>query len=334
VPEAEWAYQRALDLNRELGEVQFNLGCLRLGQNKLEAAKGDLTACTLASPNAPQAFLKLGSAQLRSREPSAAEKSFGEALRLNPTSPEALNGLGLARLQRGHVADAAQCFESALKQRPDYPPAVLNLAIGAHQYSRDRQLALRRYREDQLYPFKLDVGLRSIIQNIEYGLGTGFSGMYFLTPWSVWFLATPPIIDWRNRDQVSAVGILLPTFMTTNNLGDALNQDFPQPGKRYFPLFKDKPLDCTQRITGSGQPHTLQPREGIPSPAPRGTIPCSNAPVDESAGEREGMVTGMGTLDGFQIAHHPLHQIFQLGDKGGGYYIHVAHLLHWISLDA
>jgi len=145
--EAEWAYLRALEHNRDLSEVRFNLGCLRLEQNKLEAAKADLTACTLASPNAPQAFLKLGSAQLRSREPSAAEKSFSEALQLNPNSPEAWNGLGLARLQRGRVAEAAQCFESALKQQPDYPPALLNLAIVAHQYLRDRQLALQRYRE-------------------------------------------------------------------------------------------------------------------------------------------------------------------------------------------
>ena len=145
--EAEWAYLRALEHNRDLSEVRFNLGCLRLEQNKLEAAKADFTACTLARPNASEAYLKLGSAQLRSREPGAAEKSFSEALRLNPRNPEALNGLGLARLQRGRVGEAAQCFEKALQHQPDYPPAVLNLAIVAHQYLRDRPLALQRYRE-------------------------------------------------------------------------------------------------------------------------------------------------------------------------------------------
>jgi hypothetical protein len=66
-------------------------------------------------------------------------------------------------------------------------------------------------------------------------MGAGFSGMYFLTPWSVWFLATPPIIDWRNRNQVSTVGILLPALMTTNNLGDTLNQDFNR--ILYFSLY-------------------------------------------------------------------------------------------------
>ena len=147
VTEAEWAYQRALALNHDLSEVRFNLGCLWLAQNKLEAAKGEFTAYTLRRPNAAEGFLKLGTAQLRSREPGLAEKSFNEALRLNPQNPEAMNGQGLAKLQRGRAAEAAQCFESALKQQPDYRPALLNLAIVSHQYLRDRQLALQKYHE-------------------------------------------------------------------------------------------------------------------------------------------------------------------------------------------
>ena len=134
-------------LDHDLSEVRFNLGCLWLSQNKLEAAKGEFTAYTLRRPNEAEGFLKLGTTQLRAREPSAAEKSFNEALRLSPQSPEAMNGLGLAKLQRGRAAEAAQCFESALKQQPDYRPALLNLAIVSHQYLRDRQLALQRYRE-------------------------------------------------------------------------------------------------------------------------------------------------------------------------------------------
>ena len=145
--EAERAYQRALALNHDLSEVRFNLGCLWLAQNKLEAAKAEFTACTLRQPNAVEGFLKLGAVQLRTREPSAAEKSFNDALRLSPQNPEALNGLGLARLQRGRASEAAQCFDSALKQQPDYRPALLNLAIVSQQYLKDRQFALEKYRE-------------------------------------------------------------------------------------------------------------------------------------------------------------------------------------------
>ena len=145
--EVERAYRKALELDHDLSEAHYNLGCLWLAQNRIEAARGEFTACTLRRPNMVDGFLKLGAVQLRAREPSAAEKSFSEVLRLSPHNPEALNGLGLARLQRGRATEAAQCFDDALKQQPDYRPALLNLAIVSHQYLKDRQLALEKYRE-------------------------------------------------------------------------------------------------------------------------------------------------------------------------------------------
>jgi Flp pilus assembly protein TadD len=145
--EADWAYHRALALNHNLSEVHFNLGCLWLERNKLEAAKAEFTMYTSLRPSAAEGFLKLGTTQWRSRDPGAAEKSFNEALRLTPRNPEALNGLGLVRLQRGRAAEAAQLFASALEQQPRYRPALLNLAIVSQQYLRDRQLALLKYRE-------------------------------------------------------------------------------------------------------------------------------------------------------------------------------------------
>ena len=144
--EAERAYQKALALNHGLDEVRFNLGCLWLAQNKLEAAKAEFTACTMRQPNEVEGFLKLGAVQLRAHEPSAADKTFNDALRLSPQNPEALNGLGLARLQRGRAAEAAQFFDSALKQQPDYRPALLNLAIVSQQYLNNHPLALEKYR--------------------------------------------------------------------------------------------------------------------------------------------------------------------------------------------
>ncbi len=145
--EAEKAYQRALALDHDLTEAHYNLGSLWLEQNKPNLAKLEFTAYTLRRPTSVDGLLKLGSAQLHSREAIVAEKSFSEALRLSPHNPEALNGLGLARIQRGRINEATQFFNSALKRTADYPPALLNLAIVAHQYSKDRRLALQKYRE-------------------------------------------------------------------------------------------------------------------------------------------------------------------------------------------
>ncbi len=145
--DAQKAYQRALALNRDLTEAHYNLGCLWLGQSKLDSAKTELTAYTLRRANSLEGFLKLGTAQLRSHELNGAERTFNDALRLNPRNPEALNDLGLVRLQRGRAAEAEQYFNAAQTQQPDYAPAVLNAALVAHQHLKDRQLALRKYRQ-------------------------------------------------------------------------------------------------------------------------------------------------------------------------------------------
>src|SRR6266581_1280940 len=145
--EAQKAYQRALALNRDLTEAHYNLGCLWLGQSKLDGAKTELTAYTLRRANSLEGLLKLGTAQLRSHELNAAERTFNDALRLDPRNPEALNDLGLVRLQRGRALEAEQYFNAAQTQQPDYAPALLNAAVVAHQHLKDRQLALRKYRQ-------------------------------------------------------------------------------------------------------------------------------------------------------------------------------------------
>src|SRR5437867_6026743 len=119
--QAEQSYKRALALNRDLTEAHYNLACLWLAQNKpdkTEAAKTELLAYTLRRGNSAEGLLKLGLAQLRSRELVGAETSLTDALRLNPQGSEGLNGLGLVRVQRGHGDEAPKLFRSALKAQP------------------------------------------------------------------------------------------------------------------------------------------------------------------------------------------------------------------------
>jgi len=144
---AAQAYQIALSRNHDLTEAHYNLGCLWLEQNRLEAAKTELTAYTLRRENSVEGLLKLGAVQFRSRDLAGAEKSFKEALRLSPRNPEALNGIGLILVQRNRTSDAAQCFNDALTQQPDYSPALLNLAVVSHQYLNQRPLALQKYNQ-------------------------------------------------------------------------------------------------------------------------------------------------------------------------------------------
>jgi Flp pilus assembly protein TadD len=147
VTNAALAYGQALKLNRDLVEAHFNLGCLWLQQNRFENAKPELAAFVLRRPAETDGWLKLASAQMRSRELIAAEKSFNEVLRLSPQNPEALNGLGMVQVQRNRPRDAAQFFNAALKQQPGYAPAILNLAIVLQAALNDKPGALQRYRQ-------------------------------------------------------------------------------------------------------------------------------------------------------------------------------------------
>ena len=182
LPEAESAYQHALTLDPELVEVRYNLGCLYLGENKLEPAKTALTAYTLRRPGAADGWLKLGTVQLRSAsaatayaraaELAAAERSFNEVIRLSGRNAEALTGIGLARLQRNRPGEAIQYFDQALKVQPDYPPALLNLAIVTQENLNDRQLALQKYQEYvALKPVPENaIEVRAIIRQLEQEL--------------------------------------------------------------------------------------------------------------------------------------------------------------------
>ena len=145
--EAEGAYRRALQYDRDLTEAHYNLGCLWLEENKLDGARLELTTCTLRRANWVEGLLKLGAVQMGLRDLPAAERSFGEALRCSPQNPAGLNGLGLVRVQRGRPADGAAFFTSALKAQPQYAPALLNLAIVSHQYLGERKAALQRYHD-------------------------------------------------------------------------------------------------------------------------------------------------------------------------------------------
>ncbi|HEV2453937.1 MAG TPA: tetratricopeptide repeat protein, partial [Verrucomicrobiae bacterium] len=96
--DAVTSYQRALELDRDLTEAHYNLGCLWMQEDKPDKAVSEFTAFTLRRVNQPDGWLKLGLAQLRMRDFLPAEKSFSTALYWNPNNAEALNGLGLARM--------------------------------------------------------------------------------------------------------------------------------------------------------------------------------------------------------------------------------------------
>jgi tetratricopeptide (TPR) repeat protein len=144
--DAQQSYQHALELDRDLTEAHYNLGCLWLELNRPDDAVSEFTAYTLRQDKTPEGWLKLGLAQLRTKNTLSAEKSFSTAMSLDPNNAEALNGLGLARMQRDRPDEAEKFFQAAVLHHADYAPAILNLATVAHLYLHDDRLALEQYK--------------------------------------------------------------------------------------------------------------------------------------------------------------------------------------------
>lgn len=155
--DAQKAYQTAFRCDPDLSEAHYNLGCLWLAENKVDAAKGEFTAYTLRRDKSIDGLFMLGLAQLRAhesgdyraraRELSAADRSFNEVLQLDAKHFRAWNGLGLVRVQQGRIAEAMQYFSNACQCNPAFGSAVLNQAIAAQQNLRDSRLALQKYQE-------------------------------------------------------------------------------------------------------------------------------------------------------------------------------------------
>ena len=139
------AFQRALNLDRNLAEAHWNLGLLYLEDNKYDQAESQFAAFTGLRNNSTEGWLKLGTAQLRQNEFAAAEKSFGAVRVLDPNNAAAWNGLGLARLERNLPRDAVQFFAYANRVHPDYAPAILNLAVTYQQSLHNDRQALQYY---------------------------------------------------------------------------------------------------------------------------------------------------------------------------------------------
>ncbi|MGH8023323.1 MAG: tetratricopeptide repeat protein [Limisphaerales bacterium] len=143
--DAAKAYGRALELDQDLTEAHYNLGCLWMQEDKPDKAVSEFTAFTLRRANQPEGWLKLGMAQLGVHELLPAEKSFSTALYWSPNNAEALNGLGLARVARGRPEEAEKFFQAAVQHRPDFGPAILNWATVEREYLHNDRLALREY---------------------------------------------------------------------------------------------------------------------------------------------------------------------------------------------
>lgn len=174
--EAQKAYLRALEFDRNLFDVRFNLGELYLEKGLPREAEAEfriyLNASTEHARN-PDAWRGVGLALHGQRQYPNAEVALGNAVRLNPKDAEAWNALGLVRTQTRRHREAYQAFQQAAQLAPDLASARLNMAVTAHQHLNDRRTALQHYRDFlTLQPDGPESNaVRLVVQDLEVKLG-------------------------------------------------------------------------------------------------------------------------------------------------------------------
>lgn len=172
--DAQKAYLRALNFNRNLADVQYNLGELHLDLGNARDAEGAFRAYLNANPAHSRntgAWRGLGQALFAQRQFAAAETSFGNILRLEPNDADAWNRIGLVRVQLRRHREAYQAFGQAVRLDPALASAHLNLAVTAQQYLGDRRAALQHYR-DYLATNPADAeAVRRNVHDLEVRLG-------------------------------------------------------------------------------------------------------------------------------------------------------------------
>lgn len=174
--DAQKAYLRALEFDRNLFDVRFNLGELYLEQGMPREAEAEfriyLNASTDHARN-PDAWRGVGRALHGQRQYPNAEVALGNAVRLNPKDADAWNGLGLVRTQTRRYREAYQAFQQAAQLAPDLASARLNMAVTAHQHLNDRRTGLQHYRDFlTLQPGGPEAdAVRQVVQDLEIKLG-------------------------------------------------------------------------------------------------------------------------------------------------------------------
>jgi tetratricopeptide (TPR) repeat protein len=158
-------YRQALDINRNLPGVHFELGEAILQDSRqapaLEAAEKEFRAALAENPADANAEYRLGTIYALRRDYQTAIEHFSRALQIQPDNAYAEQGLGAAWMKMGNPEKAREHLLAATHLNPLYPTAHYQLStvyrqLGRETESRQETAAFQkledsRKRIDQVY---------------------------------------------------------------------------------------------------------------------------------------------------------------------------------------
>ncbi|MDA0991129.1 MAG: tetratricopeptide repeat protein, partial [Verrucomicrobia bacterium] len=137
---------RAVELKPDFAAAHNNLGNALKALGKTAEAVASLTRALAIEPNAAHFHYNLGAAQNALGSPEAALESFARAVEIKPDYAEALNNLGAAQNAIGRPEEAASSLTRAVELRPDFAAAHSNLGAALTHLGKPEE-AVAHYRQ-------------------------------------------------------------------------------------------------------------------------------------------------------------------------------------------
>lgn len=167
--QARDAYTKAYNIDNNLAEAVFNLGCLRLETRVYDDAINQFKTYQMLRPQSTAALHYQALAHIALNELLEAQDIYDRLLRQSPEDAKAFNGMGLIQQRKGNNTESYNYFHTALERDAEYTPSLWNKGMIAHPALQRPDLAVQNLRK---FTFKAPQSplvpiAKSIAGNIE-----------------------------------------------------------------------------------------------------------------------------------------------------------------------
>ncbi len=145
IAKAETYLQKAIAANPDNAETQFFLGLVRSKQDRNEEAVAAFKRSIELDPNNPQVHYYLAGVYDRLNRDKETIDEYQKAVQLDPKYAEAWFDLGVAFYSRDRLPEAVNAYKEAIKIKPTYGEAHANLA-DVYRLSNQFDEAIGEYR--------------------------------------------------------------------------------------------------------------------------------------------------------------------------------------------
>jgi tetratricopeptide (TPR) repeat protein len=155
IARANYACQRAVELNKNDPEGHICLGTVLSGTGEFEQALEQFQAAIQMDPSDDNPYMGLATAYEKLGKTQEAEATYKRAIQLRPSYPLAYNRLGEFQMIHGQYQDAAEMFKQVIALAPDNFAGYSNLGdayLLQNRYSEaipmlERSIAIQRTAE-------------------------------------------------------------------------------------------------------------------------------------------------------------------------------------------